>query len=111
MAGKFEIFKDKRGEYRFRLRASNGEIVLASEGYRSKAGANKGAASVKKNCRSAKCFESKPAASGKHRFVLKARNHQIIGTSQVYPTEAARDKGIKAIPRAAVGAKTVDLTR
>ncbi|MEE9265033.1 MAG: DUF1508 domain-containing protein, partial [Vicinamibacteria bacterium] len=37
MAGQFEIFKDRRGEFRFRLRASNGEIVLASEGYRSKA--------------------------------------------------------------------------
>ena len=111
MAGKFEIFKDKRGEFRFRLRASNGEIVLASEGYRSKAGANNGAASVKKNCRSAKCFEAKPAASGKHRFVMKARNHQVIGTSQVYPTEAARNKGIKAIARAAGGAKSFDLTK
>ncbi len=111
MAGKFEIFKDRRGEFRFRLRASNGEIVLASEGYRAKASATNGAASVKKNCRTAKCFEAKPASSGKYRFVMKARNHQVIGTSQIYPSEAARDKGIKAIARAAVGAKTVDLTK
>ncbi|MEE9179506.1 MAG: YegP family protein [Vicinamibacteria bacterium] len=111
MAGKFEIFKDKAGEFRFRLRASNGEIVLASEGYRSKAGATNGAASVKKNCRSEKCFEKKPASSGKYRFIMKARNHQVIGTSQIYPSEAARDKGIKAIARAAGGAKSVDLTK
>ena len=111
MAGKFEIFKDRRGEFRFRLRASNGEIVLASEGYRSKAGAINGAASVKKNSRTEKCFEKKSASSGKYRFIMKARNYQVIGTSQSYPGEAARDKGIKAIARAAVGAKTVDLTK
>ena len=34
MAGKFEIYKDKRGEHRFRLKAGNGEIILASEGYK-----------------------------------------------------------------------------
>jgi len=38
MAGKFEIFKDKAGEYRFGLKASNGEIILASEGYKNKSG-------------------------------------------------------------------------
>ena len=32
MAGKFEVYKDKAGEFRFRLKASNGQIILASEG-------------------------------------------------------------------------------
>jgi uncharacterized protein YegP (UPF0339 family) len=39
MAGKFEIFKDARGEYRFHLTAANGEIIASSEGYKSKASA------------------------------------------------------------------------
>lgn len=34
--GKWEIFKDKSGEYRFRLRAGNGEVVLSSEGYKNR---------------------------------------------------------------------------
>ncbi len=36
MAGKFEIYEDKRGEFRFRLKASNGQNILASEGYKAK---------------------------------------------------------------------------
>ncbi|MDI9540807.1 MAG: YegP family protein [Bacillota bacterium] len=46
---KFEIFKDKRGEFRFRLRAKNGEIILASEGYTAKASCKNGIDSVVRN--------------------------------------------------------------
>ena len=42
MAGKFELYKDKAGEFRFRLKAGNGEIILASEGYKQKASAMNG---------------------------------------------------------------------
>lgn len=111
MAGTFEIYKDRASEFRFRLKASNGETVLASEGYKSKSSATKGARSVQNNCRDESCFEKKTTASGKFRFNLRARNHQVIGTSESYNTEAARNNGIKAIARAAVGAKFVDLTK
>jgi len=110
MAGKFEIYKDKKGEFRFRLKASNGENLLASEGYKSKSSAENGVASVQKNCSDAGCFVKASTPSGKFRFSMKARNHQIIGTSQNYDSEASRDNGIKAIARAASGAKVVDLT-
>ena len=53
MAGKFELFKDKKGEFRWRLKAGNGEIIATSEGYKTKAGANNGIASVQKNAASA----------------------------------------------------------
>ena len=49
---KFEIYLDKGGEFRFRLKAGNGEIILASEGYKSKAGCKNGIESVKKNAES-----------------------------------------------------------
>ncbi|MPZ26470.1 MAG: DUF1508 domain-containing protein [Micromonosporaceae bacterium] len=49
MAGKFELYNDGRGEYRFRLKAGNGEIVAVSEGYSSKAGAANGIESVRSN--------------------------------------------------------------
>ena len=48
MAGKFECYKDKAGEFRFRLKAGNGETILSSEGYSAKAGCDNGIASVKK---------------------------------------------------------------
>jgi uncharacterized protein len=47
MAGKFEISKDKSGKFRFHLKAANGEIIAASQGYETKASAEKGIASVK----------------------------------------------------------------
>jgi uncharacterized protein YegP (UPF0339 family) len=42
MAAKFELYKDSRGEYRFRLKAANGEIVATGESYKTKAGARMG---------------------------------------------------------------------
>lgn len=49
MAGKFELYEDKAGKFRFRLKAGNGEIIASSEAYESKASAQKGIASVKAN--------------------------------------------------------------
>ena len=49
MAGKFVITKDKKGEFRFVLKAGNGEIIALSEGYAAKASALNGIESVRKN--------------------------------------------------------------
>lgn len=46
---KFEIYLDKAGEYRFRLKAKNGEIIATGEGYKAKAGCLNGIESIKKN--------------------------------------------------------------
>jgi uncharacterized protein len=57
MAGKFEVKKDKRGEYRFHLKAGNGEIIATSEGYKTKASALNGIESVQKNAPGAKVVD------------------------------------------------------
>lgn len=49
MAGKFEIYKDGSGEFRFRLKAGNGEVIATGEGYKSKDGCQNGIESIKKN--------------------------------------------------------------
>lgn len=49
VAGKFELYEDKAGKYRFRLKAGNGEIIAVGEAYESKAAAKKGIESVKRN--------------------------------------------------------------
>lgn len=46
---KFEVYKDKAGEFRFRFRASNGEIMFVSEGYKAKASAMSSIESIRKN--------------------------------------------------------------
>ena len=59
MAGKFELYKDRAGEYRFRLKAGNCEVIaLVSEGYSSKASALKGIESVRKNAPDAPVVEA-----------------------------------------------------
>ena len=109
MAGKFEIFSDKGGEYRFRLKASNGQVVLSSESYKSKASAIKGAESVQSNGGDEANFERSTTSGEKFRFVLKAANRQVIGTSQSYASEAARDQGIASVGLAAKGAPIVEV--
>ena len=54
---KFEMYTDKAGEFRFRLKARNGEVIAVSEGYTSKAGCENGIASVKKNAPEAETVE------------------------------------------------------
>ncbi len=110
MAGKFECYKDKAGEYRFRLKASNGEIILSSEGYTSKAACTNGIESVQRNCSNPDCFEKKTTSTGKYRFSLKATNGQIIGVSQNYKSESGCDNGMQSVGRSAPGAQVVDLT-
>lgn len=57
MAGKFELWVDKGGQYRFNLKASNGQVIATSEGYSSKASAMNGIASVKSNAADAEVVE------------------------------------------------------
>ena len=109
MAGSFEIFKDRAGEFRFRLKASNGEIILASEGYKSKTGCKNGIQSVQKNSQLTSQFEKTETKTGKARFNLRAKNNQIIGTSESYNSTAARDNGIASVGKHATGAAIKDL--
>ena len=57
MAAKFEVYKDKIGEFRFRLKAVNGEIIAVGEGYSSKAACLNGIESIKKNAPDAEIVE------------------------------------------------------
>ena len=54
---KFEVYADKAGEFRFRLKARNGEIIAVSEGYKAKASCMNGIESVKKNAPEAQIVE------------------------------------------------------
>lgn len=110
MAGKFEIYQDKAGEYRFRPKAGNGEIILSSEGYSGKAAAKNGIESIKQNCSDAACFVSRETKGGSYRFDMLARNKQAIGTSGNYKSASERNDAIKAVGRAADGVQVVDLT-
>ncbi len=106
--GKFEIYCDKAGEHRFRLKAGNGQIILASEGYSSKDGCENGIESVRKNSQDMAMFEKTETSSWKPRFNLKAGNGQIIGVSEVYESESACDNGIESVMKNAPDAEVVE---
>ena len=57
MAGTFELYTDRSGEYRFRLKAGNGEVIATSEGYTSKSAALSGIESVRRNAADAEVAE------------------------------------------------------
>lgn len=110
MAGKFELFKDAGGKFRFRLKAANGEIILASEAYGGKGGAENGVQSVRENAPHDERYERLESSSGQPYFNLKAANSQVIGTSEMYSSPSARDKGIDSVKNNAPTAKLSDLT-
>jgi uncharacterized protein len=105
MAGSFEIYKDTKGGYRFRLKAGNGEIILSGESYTEMAGVKNGVESVRKNAKEAGRFQVKKSVKGKAYFVLKAGNGQIIGQGETYSSDAACDDGINSVKKTAPGAE------
>lgn len=94
---KFDLKKATDGQYYFNLTARNGEIILTSERYTRKENALNGIDSVKKNALLDGQYDRLVAKNGQHYFNLKAANHQIIGTSEMYVSKQGRDNGIESV--------------
>jgi uncharacterized protein len=97
MAGWYEIDRNDKNQYSFVLRAANSEVVLRSQQYASKGAARTGIAAVQKNSPSDGQYELDTASDGRFYFNLKAGNHQVIGTSQMYASQASRATGIESV--------------
>jgi hypothetical protein len=110
MAGKFEIKQAKDGQYHFNLKAGNGQIILSSELYATKAACENGIASVQKNAGEAGRYERRENKNGEPYFVLKAGNGQEIGRSEFYSGAAAVENGINSVMNNAPDAKIEDTT-
>ncbi|WP_264537965.1 YegP family protein [Flavobacterium sp. N1736] len=108
--GKFVITKRANGEFQFNLKAGNGQTILSSEGYATKAACANGIESVKTNSQDDNRFERKESSNGKPYFNLKASNGQIIGNSEMYESTSARDNGITSVKTNAADADTDDQT-
>jgi len=95
----------------FNLKAGNGEIILTSEMYTTKGGAENGIESVKKNAKNAESFKPLTSKKGEPYFVLRAWNNQVIGTSESYSSESAMKNGMESVKKTAPGAGIEDLTK
>ena len=106
---KFEIFSGKSDKYYFRQKAKNGQIILSSQPYSSKAGCQNGIESVKNNATDINKFEISEAKDGRVYFTLVAGNKEVIGKSELYNSMASCKNGIKSV-RTNAHAPVDDLT-
>lgn len=110
MAGTFELKKTSSGEFHFVLKAGNHEVILSSQRYENKEGAEHGIASVRGNAPLDEHYERKTSKKDEPYFVLKAANGQIIGQSEMYTATAGRENGIASVKKNAPDAGFKDLT-
>lgn len=97
MNGWFDMNKSSDDQFMFVLKAGNAETILTSERYKAKDSAETGIASVQSNCLLDGSYDRLDAKNGKYYFNLKAANHQIIGTSQMYESAQSCEKGIESV--------------
>lgn len=106
----YELKPAGTGEFRFNLKARNHEIILTSQLYASKQAAKVGIKSVQTNGPDPLNFDRRTTGSGQPYFVIKAKNHEIIGTSQVYSSINARDHAIDSVVESSGTGEVKDLT-
>ena len=107
---KFEVYQSgKKNEFRFRLKADNGQTILSSEGYSSRAACLNGIASVKKNAKDPKRITKSLTPGKMFRFAVTAANQEIIGISQNYKSESGRNNGVDSVARNASKAEIKDV--
>ena len=110
MAGKFEIKKSSNDQFFFNLKAGNGEIILTSQMYATKSGAEGGIQSARNNAPLDASYERKTSTSGQPYFALKGANSEAIGKSETYSSTTAMENGIESVKKNAKDAKVDDLT-
>lgn len=106
--GKFEIKKDKSNQFRFNLKASNGQIILSSEAYKTMASCKNGIASVRQNAPDDEKYDRKSAKDGSPYFNLIASNGQVIGASEMYSSTASMENGVESVKKNAPDASVED---
>lgn len=107
---KYQVFRSiDDGQFYYRLKAANGEIVLNSEGYSSKKDCLERISSVRINARFDSNFMRNEVLTN-YSFVLEANNGEIIGTSEGYTDFSSREDGIYAVKRDGITAPVEDLS-
>jgi uncharacterized protein YegP (UPF0339 family) len=111
MTAKYELFRSpKNNQFYFRLKAPNGEVILQSEGYLQKGGAQNGIASCQQHSPFDRFYRKSSTGTGAPYFTLHAANNQIIGVSETYSSTQARDNGIESVKKNGSTNVLVDLT-
>mgnify|MGYP003525664393 FL=1 len=107
--GKYQVTRTSNDQFRWTLKASNGEKLLTSETYMTKQNCMAGIASSKISVAD-KNFDKKTSVAGQPYFNQVANNYQVLGTSEMYSSTTARDVGIASVKSNAPSATIEDLT-
>jgi len=99
MPAAFILRKATNGQFHFNLTAANNKIILSSETYRNKGGAQVGIRSAKANCAADGHYERRTSAKRHPYFVLVAANKEVIGRSEMYSSKSAMEHGIASVKR------------
>ena len=96
MNGKYVLGDAGKAQFHWNLQAGNSQAILSSQLYAAKPGAVNGIESCRANSAADANYARLKSADARPYFVLKAPNGEVIGTSQMYSSEAARDQGIES---------------
>ena len=106
MVGYFELKPAAGAQFMFNLKAGNHEVILTSERYATRAGAENGIASVKENAALDERYQRRMSKDNSPYFALVAANGQSIGKSEMYSSSKAMEAGIASVKANAPGAPT-----
>jgi uncharacterized protein YegP (UPF0339 family) len=93
----FQVKTGRDGQYYFNLTARNGQVILASEGYKAKEGCENCIETLKKISQDEKSFVRKTTKDGQSYFMMRAANGQSVGRSETYKTKESMENGIKSV--------------
>jgi uncharacterized protein YegP (UPF0339 family) len=110
MAGKYLLHPAGASQFHWDLKAGNSQTILSSQMYAAKDGAETGIQSCRTNSGDEARYERLASKASEPYFVLKAGNGEIIGTSQMYSSDSARDQGIASCKENGPSATTQDET-
>jgi len=110
MTAKYQLHAAGASQFHWDLKAGNSQTILSSQMYAAKAGAETGIQSCRTNSGDEARYERLTSKATEPYFVLKAGNGEIIGTSQMYSSDSARDQGISSCKENGPTAATQDDT-
>ena len=107
---KFEIYKDKNGEFRYILKTENGKIILVQQGFKNKVGCINAISLVRLCSHSNKNYIRKESKDGTAYFNLILPKDIILGGSKIYSSSNSMEEIIESVMKNAPIAKVDDLT-
>ncbi|MGL5091272.1 MAG: YegP family protein [Aeromonas sobria] len=109
--GWYELKFSSSKKHYFVLKAGNGDVILTGEMYNSRDSVVNGIASVQTNSHERANYVLKQTVNGKWYFILKAKNHQVIGMSQMYDSKSSAENGVASVENNSISEIVKDLIK